>query len=445
MNKDLTVGKPETVLWKFCLPLFGSIVFQQLYNIADSLVAGKFIGENALAAVGNSYEITLIFIAFAFGCNIGCSVIVSQFFGAKDYSRMKTAVSTAIISSAVVCAVLMTVGIGFCGKMLELINTPAELFNDSKLYLDIYILGLPFVFFYNIMTGIFSALGDSKTPFIFLAVSSISNIVVDIIFVTALGMGVDGVAWATFLCQGVSCVLAVVFVFKRLNKIKTDKKAPLFSGQIFKRYAKIAIPSILQQSFISVGNIIIQGIINAFGSGVIAGYSAAVKLNNLVITSFTTLGNGISNYSAQNLGARKIDRIKQGFFAGEKMVLLLCVPLFLLYFFCGNQLLSFFIEEPTEIALKTGTDFLRILSPFYFAISGKLVADGILRGIGKMNYFMTATFTDLAMRVILAMFLSKTALGATGIWCAWPVGWSLTTVMSLLFYKKALKQIEIKE
>lgn len=445
MNKDLTVGKPGTVLWKFCLPLFGSIVFQQLYNIADSLVAGKFIGENALAAVGNSYEITLIFIAFAFGCNIGCSVIVSQFFGAKDYSKMKTAVSTAIISSAVVCAVLMAVGIGFCGKMLELINTPAELFNDSKLYLDIYILGLPFVFFYNIMTGIFSALGDSKTPFIFLAVSSISNIAVDILFVTTLGMGVDGVAWATFLCQGVSCVLAVVFVFKRLGKIKTDEKAPLFSGQIFKRYAKIAIPSILQQSFISVGNIIIQGIINEFGSGVIAGYSAAVKLNNLVITSFTTLGNGISNYSAQNLGARKIDRIKQGFFAGEKMVLLLCIPLFLLYFFCGNKLLYLFIEEPTELALKTGTDFLRILSPFYFAISGKLVADGILRGIGKMNYFLTATFTDLAMRVVLAILLSKTALGATGIWCAWPVGWCLTTVMSLLFYKKALKQIEIKE
>ena len=137
MNKDLTVGKPETVLWKFCLPLFGSVIFQQLYNIADSLVAGKFIGENALAAVGNSYEITLIFIAFAFGCNIGCSVIVSQFFGAKDFSKMKTAVYTAMISSAVTCAVLMFIGIVFCDPLLELINTPAELFADSKLYLDI--------------------------------------------------------------------------------------------------------------------------------------------------------------------------------------------------------------------------------------------------------------------------------------------------------------------
>ena len=167
MNKDLTIGKPETVLWQFCLPLFGSIIFQQLYNIADSLVAGKFIGENALAAVGNSYEITLIFIAFAFGCNMGCSVIVSQLFGAKDYSRMKTAVTTAGISSAILCGVLMLIGITACGQLLQMIQTPAELFSDSKLYLDIYIWGLPFVFFYNIATGIFSALGDSKTPVLF--------------------------------------------------------------------------------------------------------------------------------------------------------------------------------------------------------------------------------------------------------------------------------------
>ncbi len=203
MNKDLTVGNPSTVLWKFCLPLFGSIVFQQLYNIADSWVAGKFIGQNALAAVGNSYEITLIFIAFAFGCNIGCSVLVSQLFGAREYGDVKTAVSTAALSSGLVCLLLMLVGILGCDGLLTLINTPEEVFAASALYLDIYVWGLPFVFFYNIATGVFSALGDSKTPFIFLAASSLSNIAVDILFVTAFKMGVAGVAWATFLCQGI--------------------------------------------------------------------------------------------------------------------------------------------------------------------------------------------------------------------------------------------------
>ena len=435
MNKDLTVGNPASVLWKFCLPLFGSIIFQQLYNIADSFVAGKFIGENALAAVGNSYEITLIFIAFAFGCNIGCSVIVSQLFGAKKLGEMKTAVYTTFVSSAVLCAMLMAGGMIFCDSLLHLINTPENVFADSRLYLDIYIMGLPFVFFYNVATGIFSALGDSKTPFIFLAASSTSNIFMDILFVTAFKMGVAGVAWATFLCQGVSCVLAVGFVLRRLKSVETDEKSHIFSFPIFCRIAVIAIPSILQQSFISVGNIVIQGVINSFGSSVMAGYSASVKLNNLVITSLTTLGNGISNFTAQNIGANKMERVRQGFAAGLKLVWALCLPLVALYLLGGRALVNIFMNEPSAEAMDTGVQFLRILSPFYFVVSTKLVSDGVLRGAGLMKEFMVATFTDLILRVGLAIGLAK-VLGVVGIWCAWPIGWSIATVMSVIFYNR---------
>ena len=419
MNRDLTVGKPESVLWRFCMPLFGSIVFQQLYNIADSLVAGKFIGENALAAVGNSYEITLIFIAFAFGCNIGCSVVVSQYFGAKRYGEMKTAVHTGMIASAVTCLILMLIGIFGCDALLKLIRTPAEIFDDSSLYLDVYALGLPFVFFYNISEGIFSALGDSKTPFCFLAVSSLSNIGMDVLFVAGFHMGVAGVAWATFLCQGVSCVVALIFVFRRLRGMPSDEPSQAFSLPIFKKFAMVAIPSILQQSFISVGNIIIQGVINGFGPAVVAGYSAAVKLNNLVITSFTTLANGISNYTAQKLGAKKLVRIREGFRAGAKMVWLLSIPLIALYWLGSDALIKLFVENPSRTALDTGRAFLRILSPFYLIISIKLVADGVLRGSSMMKQFMVSTFTDLTLRVALAFALSA-AMGATGIWCAWP-------------------------
>lgn len=236
MNKDLTVGKPETVLWTFCLPLFGSIIFQQLYNIADSFVAGKFISENALAAVGNSYEITLIFIAFAFGCNISCSVVVSQLFGAKEFGRLKTAVTTAGIFTGAVCIALMLAGIWGCNPLLHLMRTPEEVFADSKRYLDIYIWGLPFVFFYNIATGIFSALGDSKTPFYFLAVSSVSNIALDILFVKTFHMGVPGVAWATILCQGISCISAVFAVWTRLKKIQCQGKPALLDRELLKKY-----------------------------------------------------------------------------------------------------------------------------------------------------------------------------------------------------------------
>ena len=434
MNKDLTVGKPQTVLWKFCLPLFASVIFQQLYNIADSFVAGKFIGEYALAAVGNSYEITLIFIAFGFGCNIGCSVIVSRLFGAKQYKELKTAVYTTLIASGVLCVTLMLLGLALGQPLLHLINTPENVFTDSWLYLEIYIWGLPFVLFYNIANGIFSAFGDSKTPFVFLACSSTANIGMDILFVTAFDMGVAGVAWATFICQGISCILAVLFVFRRFSKIGTEGKIPVFSLKLLKDISVIAVPSILQQSFISVGNIIIQGIINGFGPGVMAGYAASVKLNNLVITSLTTLGNGISNFTSQNLGAKKNERIKEGFLAGVKLVWLICIPLVILYLFAGKYLVYLFLDTPSEAALETGIVFLRILSPFYFVVALKLVSDGVLRGAAMMKKFMVATFTDLILRVLLAWLLSI-PFASTGIWLAWPIGWTIAAVMSYFFYR----------
>lgn len=435
MNRDLTVGRPETVLRQFCLPLFGSVVFQQLYNLADSLAAGKFIGETALAAVGSSYEVTLIFIAFAFGCGMGCSVTVSRFFGARDYGGVKAAVSTACLAGGVLCALLMAAGILGCGWLLQAIRTPAEAMADSQLYLDIYIWSLPFVFFYNLASGVFSALGDSRTPFLFLAASSTSNIAADILFVTAFDMGVAGIAWATFLCQGVSCLLASAAVFRRLRALETPEKAPLFSPSILGKIAAVAVPTILQQSFISVGNLFIQGVINGFGTGVMAGYSAAVKLNNLVITSFTTLGSGVSNYTAQNVGAQKLARVRAGFRGGRKLVWLLSLPLSLLYFFAGRALLFLFLDAPSETALRTGVEFLRILAPFYFVVSAKLVADGVLRGAGRMAQFLTATFTDLILRAALSALLAQTALGAAGIWCSWPVGWSVAAALSLLFYR----------
>lgn len=444
LNKDLTIGEPRAVLWKFCLPLFGSVIFQQLYNIADSLVAGKFAGEAALAAVGNSYEVTLIFIAIAFGCNIGCSVVTSQLFGAKKIKDMKTAVYTTLISSAVICAVLMICGFAFCTKLLTLINTPADIMADSGLYLDIYILGLPFLFYYNVSTGIFSALGDSRTPFWFLAASSVSNIGVDIWFVKGFRMGVAGVAWATFLCQGVSCILAVAFVLRRLSTIRTEERAPLFSWRILGRIAVIAIPSMLQQSFVSVGNIVIQSVINSFGASVIAGYSAAVKLNNMVITSFTTLANGISNYAGQNIGAGKTERVRQGFRAGVGMVWTICVPVAALYFFAGKYLVLLFMDGGAQLAVATGRQFLCIVAPFYFVVSVKLVADGILRGVGLMKQFMAGTFTDLILRVVLAIVLAK-RIGSLGIWLSWPVGWSVSMVMSVIFYRNFIRKEKSEE
>lgn len=439
MNKDLTVGNPQTVLLRFSLPLLGSVVFQQLYNIADSLVAGRWIGENALAAVGNAYEITLIFIAFAMGSSVGCSIIISRLFGAKKYADLRTAVSTVFIAVGVLCASLMALGLLLCTQLLALINTPELLMADCRLYLDIYFLGLPFLFYYNVATGIFSAMGDSRTPFWFLAVSSVSNIFVDILFVRQFGMGVEGVAWATFLCQSISGMAAVAAVLLKLRRME-GRGATLFSFPILKKILTIAAPSAVQQSFISVGNILIQSVINGFGTAAIGGYAAAVKLNNMTITSITALGNGISNYTSQNLGAKKHERIRQGFRSGAVLgggVALLFAAAYLIF---GPQLVGVFITDGNLEAHQVGVRFLQIVSPFYVVIAMKLISDGVLRGASRMKDFIASTMTDLVLRVVLA-FVFSAMLGVTGVWLSWPVGWILGTALSCWFYARWIRRL----
>ena len=435
MNRNLSEGNPAGVLIRFALPLLGSMLFQQLYNIADSFVAGRFIGENALAAVGNSYEITLIFIAFAFGCNMGASVLVSQCYGAGRLKEMRSAITTSAISVGVLAVVLTLLGMILTDPLLELINTPEEIMEDSAIYLDIYIMGLLFLFFYNLATGIFTAMGDSRTPFIFLAVSSTANIFADILFVTAFGMGVDGVAWATFICQGVSCIAACIAIVRRLKVTVPAGDAPLFDAHIFRRFLIVAVPSMLQQSFVSVGNIIVQSVVNSFGASVIAGYSAAIKLNNMVVTSITTLGNAVSSFSAQNIGAGNFARAKQGFRIGVLMTYAFCIPVVILFFFFFSRMvLLLFLEDGGSDAAMSGIAFLRIVSPFYFVVSLKIVSDAVIRGAGDMTPFMISTFSDLILRAGLAIVFSS-LFGSVGIWLSWPVGWVVGAVVSLVFLK----------
>ena len=433
MNKDLTQGNPFKSVWLYALPLLGSILFQQLYNIADSFVAGKFLGEGALAAVGNASEITLIYTAFAFGSNIGCSVVVSRLFGAKDYKGVKSCISTSFITFGVLCMLLMAFGLFFSAPILRLMNTPLSVFDDSLVYLTWYTLGIPFVLFYNVATGIFSAMGDSKTPFLFLAASSLSNIAVDILFVTRTPLGVAGVAIATLICQGVSCILALGFLFKRLKSIETEGKAPLFDKTLFSKICKVAVPSILQQGSISIGNICIQGIVNGYGEAVMAGFTAAIKLNNIATSCFTAIANGLSSFTSQNMGAKRTERVKPGLIAALTMSILVALVLCLSYTIGRAACIGFFLNAPTKEALDAGSEFLLIVSPFYFVICVKITVDGVLRGSGAMHLFMISTMIDLVLRVLLAWIFSP-FFGSTGIWYAWPIGWLIAAILSVSFY-----------
>lgn len=435
MVTDLTKEHPDKTLWRFWLPMMFSVAFQQIYNIADSMIAGRFAGEDALAAVGASYPITVIFMAFAVGMNLGASVIVSRLFGAGDRKGVKRAVTTAFASSLSLAVILTVYGYFFCRNMMEWIHTPQNIMQDGVLYLKIYVFGLIFLMLYNVCTGIFTALGDSRTPLWFLFGSSAGNIVLDLLFVAKLHWGVAGVAWATFIAQGISAVLALVTLLVRLQKFAGTERVPLFDRKLFVQILAIAVPSILQQSVLSVGNLFVQDIVNRYGSAVVAGYSGAIKLNTFAINIFMTLGSCLSSYTAQNIGAGKQERIPMGFRTGLKLSELTALPFVVLYFGLGQQMMGLFLNAESSAAIHAGVMFLRIVSPWYFMIVVKLMTDGIIRGSGAMIYFVIATIPDLILRIGFALMLSL-RFGSTGIWMAWPFGWIAATVLTIIFYRK---------
>ncbi len=438
MNKDLTAGHPGKTLVLFTIPLFISVIFQQLYNIADSAIAGQYVGEDALAAVGASYPITMIFMAFAVGSQIGCSVAISKRFGSGDYKSTQTCITTSLLAGLVLSVVMTVLGVLCSGLLMQLVNTPENVFAEGDLYLKIYTGGFCFVFLYNVVTGIFNSLGDSKTPLYLLICSSVGNILLDALFVIVFRWGVAGVAWATFIAQGAACICSLALLKRRMTSLAADEKPPLFSKEALHEILEVAIPSILQQSFISVGNLFIQYWVNGFGSSVIAGYSAAIKLNTCAVTTFTTLGNGVSSFTAQNLGAGKMRRVGKGLRAGLVFALITALLFTVLFLVFERPFLSLFMKSGSSaLAYDTGKMFLTIVSPFYAVVCVKLICDGVLRGSGNMHFFMAATFTDLILRVMLAFTFSH-FWAQTGIWCAWPVSWFIATVMSAVFCRKVL-------
>lgn len=434
MTRDLTQGKPRAVLWGFALPMLLSVAFQQVYSIADSVIVGKYLGADALAAVSASYPITMLFIAVTTGFSAGAGVVISRFFGGEEYEKMKCSASTSIIFSVIISIVLTAVGLITSAPVLRLLGTDADIFADSVLYLNIYCGGLFFLFLYNIANGVFTALGDSRTPLYLLIFSSVMNIILDLYFVISLHWGVGGAAWATLMAQGISGLLAYIFLALRLHKIKVPGGYSHFSLKALPNILKLAVPSILQTGFISVGNLFIQARVNSFGVAVIAGYGAAIKLNTFAVTCFTTVSNAVSSYTAQNMGRKMVDRVIEGFKEGVKMMFVIAVPFILAYTAFGRFFMEMFAKEDGAEIINIGRTMLLIIAPFYFFVGAKIVCDGILRGSGAIYAFTTSTLLDLVLRVVLC-YLFSAFWGEIGIWMAWPVGWVIATGVSFVFYK----------
>ena len=433
-NDYLIKERPLKALLLFSLPIILGNLFQQTYTMADSAIVGRFVGEQALAAVGASYSLTNIFICVAFGGGIGASVIVSRYFGAGQYRSMKLAVYTAFLAFLGISVLLGGLGLAASGEIMLLLNTPADVMDMAVEYLNIYFLGLPFLFMYNVLSSMFNALGKSRIPLYFLIFSSLFNIVLDVISVTWLNMGVAGVAWATLIAQGISAVLSFI-VFMRLMRQLSKEPSGIFDRTELLSMTKIALPSILQQSTVSIGMMLVQSVVNSFGSQALAGFSAGMRIESICVVPMSGVGSAISSYTAQNIGAGSEERVVKGYHAAIQMVIafaiILCAALQLFH----KPLIELFLgDDGTAAALSTGQDYLKFIGWFFCLIGFKMAADGLLRGAGDMTMFTIANLVNLFIRVVVAMTMAP-IYGIHMVWVAVPIGWFVNWSISYCEYR----------
>ena len=451
-NDYLIQKKPLSALIIFALPMIIGNLFQQTYTMADSAIVGRLVGEQALAAVGASYSLTNIFICVAIGGGIGASVIVSRYFGAKEYNKMKLAVYTAFISFLAVSLLLAVLGLLLGRQIMILLNTPTDVLDMAAKYLSIYFMGLPFLFMYNVVSSMFNALGKSRIPLCFLIFSSLFNILLDYCFVKYFCMGVAGVAWATLIAQGISAVLSFCVFLAVLHRLSNDpslgETAPkdavsetvplsawLFSREELFSMTRIALPSILQQSIVSIGMMLVQSVVNSFGSQVLAGFSAAMRVESICIVPMAAIGNAVSSFTAQNIGACKKDRVTEGYHAANKMVIFCAVILCLiLEFFARPITLLFLGDEGTPLAVETSLGYLTFIGWFFCLIGFKMAVDGLLRGAGDMKMFTVANLVNLFIRVTVSVTLAP-RFGIAMVWYSVPIGWFTNWAISFSQYR----------
>lgn len=431
----MLTGNPGKTLFFFALPMILGNLFQQFYNMADSMIVGQYVGEDALAAVGASYSLTTVFIMVAIGGGIGASVITSQYLGAQSYSKMKTSIYTALINFLIISVLLAAGGFLLNRNILTALKTPDNIIDDAVLYLEIYFCGLPFLFMYNILSAMFNALGKSKIPLGLLIFSSMLNVALDLYMVKVLGWQVAGVAIATVIAQGISALISFGILLRILKRYETEERVKLYDVEMLARGTKIAIPSIVQQSIVSIGMLLVQSVVNGFGSSVLAGYSAGMRIESICIVPMIATGNAVSTFTAQNLGAGQPERVKKGYHAGLAMIAVFAVIIcIILQVFHGSIIDAFLKGDGGLDAYQTGNNYLTFIGWFFALIGVKACTDGVLRGAGDVNVYMAANLVNLAFRVSFAN-LCAPIFGVQAVWWAVPIGWGVNFLLSFIWYR----------
>lgn len=434
-KENLITQPPARSLFFFALPMIIGNLFQQFYNMADSIIVGNLVGEDALAAVGASYSFTTVFIMIAIGGGIGASVLTSQYLGAGRYREMKSSVYTFLITFAVFGTLLAVLGFVVNPTVLGVLKTPDNIMEDAVSYLQIYFVGLPFMFMYNILSANFNALGRSKIPLFLLIFSSILNIVLDLWMVGSLHMGVAGAAVATVIAQGIAAVISFAVLMRLLSTYAAWGKVQRFRSDMFVTGVKVAVPSIVQQSIVSIGMLLTQSAVNQFGSSALAGYSAGTRLESLCIVPMIAMGNAMSTFTAQNLGAGKPERVRQGYHAAYGIIIGFGVLLAAVSQLFYHPILSAFVEQgESAVAFETGTAYFCFIGWFFSFLGFKAITDGILRGAGDIKVYMFANLVNLAIRVAVARLCSP-VWGIELIWYAVPMGWTANYLISYCWYR----------
>lgn len=444
MTKDMTAGNPVKLILYFSIPLLIGNIFQQFYSMVDTIIVGRFLGVKALAAVGSTGSMNFLIIGFVLGLTSGFSVLVSQKFGANDIDGVKKAVGSAIVLSIIMSILITVISVLTSKSILHLINTPIDIIEDAQSYIVVIYGGVFATFFYNMISSILRALGDSKTPLYFLIVASILNIILDLFFIINLSMGVAGAAYATVIAQGVSGILCLFYMAKKFPILKLEKKHFKFDSFYLKKHLSIGIPMAMQFSITAIGAIVLQGAVNAFGSTVVAAHTAASKVEQLVMQPSITFGVTMATYCAQNLGAGNIERIKEG--VKKCTIINIAIGLVggLILFLFGDQFVKLFVSGSDPDVVTYSMKYLTTVAFFFIPLSLIFIYRNALQGIGYTFVPMLAGVCELLARTIVA-FTLPLFLGYFGVCLAGPMAWIAACIPLILDYIKKINTLSESE
>ena len=432
----MTVGNPARHILKFTLPLLIGNLFQQLYNMVDSIVVGRYVSAHALAAVGACGSLNFLFFSLSSGLAVGIGIIASQYFGANDEQQLKKTIANSIYVLSSAALVVTLIGVLFAGPILKLLQTPDEYIADSISYFRVTCLGILGIAIYNGVAALLRAVGDSKTPLYFLILSSIINVSLDLVFVICFELGVVGVALATIIAQAVAAIVSIIYAYHKVSYFRLRKKDLRPDYSMIRDSFRLGAPVAIQNSMIAVSCIALQAVVNGFGPDVASAYTITGRIEQLVQQPYGSLGMALTSYSGQNIGAKKKERVIEGFRKATLIVLVFSLIMLPLFFFLGKYICGIFVKEEAASVISLGASALRITSPFYFALGMIYVPRAVLNGCGDTGFAMINGLTEVVCRILFSNILTRIPiLGYWGIWITTGLTWGVTALVCVMRYK----------